>query len=129
MATLIAPAIVDKPRQAHACERRNPLEPLFAPRTLAVIGASETLGSVGYAVWKNLAGFEGAVYPINPNHENILGIQAFPKITALPESIDLAVIATPAATVPRIVHECIQAEVPAAIIMSAGFRECGTEGA
>jgi acetyltransferase len=129
MIALTPPAITEKPREAHARELRNPLEPLFSPRTLAVIGASETPGSVGYGVWKNLAGFDGAVYPVNPNHQSILGIQAFPKITAVPESIDLAVIVTPAGTVPRVIRECIQADVPAGIIMSAGFRECGAEGA
>jgi acetyltransferase len=101
---------------------------MFAPRCIAVIGASETAGSVGQALMKNLQIFDGRMFPINPKHKSVAGIEAFPNIGAMPEKADLAVIATPAPTVPGIIRECANAGVPAAIIISAGFRECGQTG-
>ncbi|HKI72344.1 MAG TPA: bifunctional acetate--CoA ligase family protein/GNAT family N-acetyltransferase [Verrucomicrobiae bacterium] len=109
--------------------RGNPLDAIFLPKTVAVISATEEPGSVGSALLKNLGAFEGAVYPVNPKRASVLGIQAFPNIAAVPEKVDLAVIATPAATVPNVIRECVQAGVPGAIIISAGFKECGTSGA
>lgn len=109
--------------------RPQPLEALFAPRSVAVIGATERPGSVGCAVWKNLEGFAGRVFPINPKHAAISGRAAFPSISAVPGSVDLAVIVTPAPTVPGLIRECAAAGVPAAIIISAGFREVGAAGA
>jgi acetyltransferase len=109
--------------------RPQPLDALFAPRNIAVIGASETAGSVGQALVQNLRLFDGRVFPINPKHKSVAGLEAFPNIAALPEKADLAVIATPAPTVPAIIRECANAGVPAAIIISAGFRECGPTGA
>ncbi len=109
--------------------RRNPLEALFSPRAVAIVGATEKEGSVGWAVMKNLGVFEGKVYPINPKRATVLGIPAFPTVASLPERVDLAVIATPATTVPGIIRECGKAGIPAGIIISAGFRECGGTGA
>lgn len=109
--------------------RPRPLEALFAPRSVAVIGATERPGSVGSAVWENLEGFAGHVFPINPKHAAIAGRAAFPNIAAVPEPVDLAVIVTPAPTVPSLIRECAAAGVPAAIIISAGFREVGPTGA
>lgn len=105
-----------------------PLDALFSPATIAVIGASETPGSVGESLMKNLAVFEGKVIAVNPRHASIKGIAAYPSVAAVPEAIDLAVIATPAATVPGVLRECVRAGVPAAIVISAGFRECGAKG-
>jgi acetyltransferase len=105
------------------------LDFLFAPKTVAVIGATERKGSVGRAVLENLSGFKGSVYPVNPKHPSLLGVPSFPSIAAIPAKIDLAVIATPASTVPGIVRECAQAGAKGAIILSAGFKECGPEGA
>jgi acetyltransferase len=104
------------------------LDFLFAPRSIAVIGATDKEGSVGRSVLENLRSFGGSLHPINPNHETILGMQAFPSVEAAPAPIDLAVIATPAPTVPGIVRECGQAGVRGAVILSAGFRESGSEG-
>jgi len=109
----------------------RPLEPIFAPRSVAVIGASERPGSVGRTLVSNLlrSSFGGTVYPVNPARTSVLAIKAHPTIGSLPEAVDLAVIATPASTVPAIVGECVEAGAKAAVIISAGFRESGPAGA
>ncbi len=118
---------------AHDVYRYTPrsLQPIFSPKTVAVIGATEKAGSVGRTVIWNLISspFGGTVYPVNPNRANILGIKAYPSIKDLPDPVDLAVIVTPAPTVPGIVAECVDAGVQGAIIISAGFKEVGPEGA
>ncbi len=118
---------------AHDVYRYTPrsLQPIFTPKTVAVIGATEKAGSVGRTVIWNLISspFGGTVYPINPKRANILGIKAYPSIKDLPDQIDLAVIVTPAPTVPAIIEECVEAGVKGAIVISAGFKEVGPEGA
>jgi acetyltransferase len=118
---------------AHDVYRYTPrsLQPIFSPKTVAVIGATEKAGSVGRTVIWNLISspFGGTVYPVNPKRENILGIRAYPHIKELPDKIDLAVIVTPAPTVPGIIEECVEAGVKGAIVISAGFKEVGPEGA
>ena len=118
---------------AHDVYRYTPrsLQPIFFPKTVAVIGATEKRGSVGRTVIWNLISspFGGTVYPVNPKRENILGIKAYPNIKDLPDQIDLAVIVTPAPTVPSIIEECVEAGVKGAIVISAGFKEVGPEGA
>ena len=111
--------------------RVHPLDVFFTPRTVAVVGATEKPASVGRTVLSNLLGspFGGAVFPINPNHDAVLGIKAYPSVAAAPAGVDLAVIATPAATVPGVVAECVDAGVKGAIIISAGFKEAGAGGA
>ena len=115
----------------HQQPTRQPLDVLFAPRSVAVVGASERPGSVGRTVLWNLISnpFGGTVYPINPNRPNVLGIKACPSLKALPEPVDLAVIVTPAPTVPGVIRECAELGVRGAIILSAGFKETGPEGA
>lgn len=110
---------------------RQPLDAIFKPETVAVIGASERPGSVGRTLMWNLISnpFGGTVYPVNPSRPNVMGIKAYPSIAEVPERVDLAVIVAPAASVPGIVSECVDAGVPGAIIISAGFREVGEEGA
>jgi acetyltransferase len=110
---------------------RASLNVFFKPETVAVIGASERAGSVGRTVLWNLISspFGGTVFPVNPNRPNVLGIHAYPNVAAVPEAVDLAVIVTPAPTVPGIIRECTEAEVKGAIILSAGFREAGAAGA
>ena len=110
-------------------ERRPILSTMFSPKSVAVIGASEKPGSVGRALLENLQSFSGRVFPINPSHARLLGQKAFPTIKDAPQQVDLAVIATPAATVPGIVAECAAAGVKGAVIISAGFKECGPAGA
>jgi acetyltransferase len=106
------------------------LDAMFRPRTVAVIGATERAGSVGRTTFANLIGssFRGNIYPVNPQHPEILGKQAYRSIAEVPGPVDLAVIVTPAATVPGVIGECIDAGVKAAVVISAGFRERGAEG-
>jgi len=110
--------------------RYHPLDIFFSPKTVALIGATESEGSVGRTILRNLIGnpFGGIVFPINPKRTSVLGIKAYPSISQLPEKVDLAVIATPAQTVPGVVRECVQAGARGAIIISAGFKEAGTDG-
>jgi acetyltransferase len=108
----------------------RPLDVLFQPASVAVIGATERESSVGRSILSNLLipEFKGKVYPVNPQHSNILGQTAYCSISEVPQPVDLAVIVTPAATVAGIVRECVNAGVKSAIVISAGFRERGTEG-
>ena len=110
--------------------RRHPLDVIFSPRNVAVIGASEAEGSIGRALLWNLIShpFGGTIYPVNPQRDNVLGILAYDSIADIPAQVDLAVIATPAQTVPGIIEACIAAGVKGAIIHAAGFREIGDEG-
>ena len=78
--------------------RRRPLSAFFAPQTIAVIAATETDNSVGRAIMTNLRSSKGKVYPVNSKHEQVFGMKAWPTIAAVPEPVDLALIATPAAT-------------------------------
>ncbi|MGI0480296.1 GNAT family N-acetyltransferase [Geminocystis sp. CENA526] len=108
----------------------NPLDFMFAPKSVALVGASEKEGSVGRTLLWNLIShpFGGTVYPINPKRKNVLGIRAYSSIREIPESIDLVVIAIPAVGVPNVIRECVETGVKGAIIISAGFKEIGPEG-
>ncbi len=110
--------------------RRHPLDAIFAPRNVAVIGATEKEDSVGRTLLWNLISnpFGGTVFPVNPKRNNVMGIRAYPSISDVPEQVDLAVIVTPAPTVPDLIEECVQNGVKGAIIISAGFKEIGEEG-
>jgi acetyltransferase len=111
--------------------RHRPLDPILSPKTIAVIGATERKRSVGRTVMTNLieGGFPGKIFPVNPIQETILGRPAYPNVAALPEVPDLAVIITPPKTVPGILKECAAAGIRGVIIISAGFKEIGVEGA
>ncbi len=102
----------------------------MSPRSIAVIGASRTEGSVGHAVLRNLVfgGFTGVLYPVNPRAHSILGIRSHAHIRDVGEQVDLAVIVVPAAGVTAAVRECADAGVRHFVIISAGFREIGGEG-
>ena len=106
------------------------LNKLFEPRSVAVFGASDREGAVGNLVFKNMieGGFKGEVFPINPKHEEVQGRKAFPDLKSLGQPIDLAVITTPAATVPAIIEACGSYGIRSAVIISAGFREIGQQG-
>lgn len=108
---------------------RAGLNELFAPRSVAVIGASETPHSVGRAILENLRPFRGQVFAINPKRSKVLGIATHPSIRAVPEPVDLAIIVTPAATVPSILGDCAAMGVKSAVVISAGFKEVGASGA
>ncbi len=109
---------------------RQALDAIFAPKSVAVIGATETPGSVGRTIVWNLisSSFGGTIYPVNPKRTSILGIKGYPNLTAVPEVVDLIVVVTPAPTVPGIVKEAVDIGVKSAIIISAGFKETGPEG-
>ena len=106
------------------------LDRIFSPRRIAVIGASDREGSVGAKLLGNLigVGYKGAVYPVNPFSPTIQGITAYPTIERIPRRVDLAIVATPAHTVPQIVQECGRAGVSGLVVISAGFKEAGEEG-
>ncbi len=111
-------------------QERHPLDAIFAPRNVAVIGATETMGSVGRTVLWNLISspFGGTVFPVNPKRPSVLGIKAYPSITAIPDKVDLIVVCTPAKSVPAIVKEAVACGITGAVIISAGFAELGEEG-
>jgi acetyltransferase len=102
---------------------------MLSPRSVALIGATEKRRSVGRAIMENLQASAAPVYPVNPNHRTVLGRKTYSAIADVPAPVDLAVIATPAVTVPSLVSECSAAGVKSAIIISAGFKECGAKGA
>jgi len=106
------------------------LDKIFNPRSVAIIGASDEEGTVGYALMKNFTehDFEGKIYPVNIRKTEIHGLKAYQTVEQIPEPIDLAVIATPAKTVPDIVEQCGKAGIKGIIIISAGFKEIGPEG-
>jgi len=106
------------------------LDKIFNPESIAVIGASDEEGSVGYRLLRNLigVGYRGVVYPVNPKKPSVQGIQTYPSVEKLPKQVDLAIIATPARIVPDIVEQCGKAGIQGIIIISAGFKEIGAEG-
>src|SRR5918993_3832506 len=88
-----------------------PLDAIFAPASVAVVGATEKAGSVGRTILQNLVGspFGGTVFPVNPKRPSVLGIKAYPSISAVPDRVDLAVLVTPAPAVPDLIGACIDA--------------------
>ncbi len=108
----------------------QPLDSIFKPKSIALIGAKDTFGSVGRTMLLNLtnAGYKGAVYPVNPKRDEVLGLKCYPSLRSLPEVVDLAIIVTPSKTVPALVQECVDLGIKGVIIISAGFKELGPEG-
>src|ERR1017187_1612798 len=106
------------------------LDAFFRPASVAVVGASVTPGSVGSILMRNLLQnpFGGVVYPVNPKRKAVHGVYCYPSLLEIPEAVELAVIATPASTVPATIQQCVERGVQAAIIISAGFSELGAEG-
>ena len=106
------------------------LDKIFNPQNVAIIGASDVEGSVGYAIVKNFTrmGYTGKVYFVNIRKPEILGVKTYPTVDQVPEPVDLAIIATPAKTVPDVMEECGKGKVKGVIIVSAGFKETGPTG-
>src|ERR1019366_2995304 len=104
---------------------------MFTPGSVAVIGATDRPGTVGRTVLENLlhGRFQGKVYAVNAKRDEVLGLRAYRSIRDIPPPVDLAVVATPAATVPQLIGECVDAGVKSAVVVSAGFKERGAEGA
>lgn len=106
------------------------LDAIFKPKTVAVIGAKDDAGSVGRTMLANLIGshFPGKIYPVNPKRSEVLGLPCFSSIASIKEQVDLAIIVTPAFSVPALIQECVNAHVKSCIIISAGFKELGEKG-
>jgi acetyltransferase len=107
------------------------LSRLFAPASVVLVGASSDPAKVGGRVLENLltAGFRGKLFAVNPRHAEVRGVRCVGSVADLPETPDLAVIVTPAATVPGVIEACGAKGIRAAVVISAGFREAGAEGA
>lgn len=114
-----------------APENRHYLAPLMEPSSVAVIGASERAGSIGEVLMRNMvkAKFHGKLYAVNPKHARVHGVRCYTAIGEVPQPVDLAVIATPAATAPDLIEQCGLAGVRTAVVISAGFGETGAAGA
>lgn len=105
------------------------LDPLFNPRSVAVIGATNHWNKWGNSTFASIIrNFEGRVYPINPREERVLGRPAYKSVLAVPDDVDLAVFVIPAPKIPPVMEECVAKGIKAGIIISAGFREIGEEG-
>lgn len=104
---------------------------LFEARSIAVIGASPKPGKVGHVILRNLiaSGFSGELYPVNPTADQILGRKAYPDLPSIPGPVELAVVVVPAVVVPQIMEQAGAKGVKVAVVISAGFRETGKEGA
>ena len=113
----------------NAVQARN-LESLFAPKSIAVIGASRSPTAVGHTLFRNLllGGYTGVLYPVNPKAKSILGVKCYPTLTAIGEPVDLAVIVVPSTFVCDLLEECGTCGVHNAIVITAGFKEIGGQG-
>jgi acetyltransferase len=109
---------------------RQGLDALFTPETVAVIGATDRAGSVGRTVLQNLLApaFRGRVYPVNPHRSELMGTKAYKSICEVPEPVHLVVLATPAATIPGLIGECVEVKAKSAVVISAGFKDRGAAG-
>ncbi|MCK5689868.1 acetate--CoA ligase family protein [Myxococcota bacterium] len=108
----------------------NKLDPIFRPRSVAVVGASSRRGTVGAEIFQNIIkhGYTGAVYPVNPKAHAVQSVRAYPSVGAIPEPVDMAVLVVPSTHMMSVVDECIEAGVKSLVIISAGFSETGEEG-
>ncbi|MCI4367515.1 MAG: CoA-binding protein, partial [Thermoplasmata archaeon] len=107
--------------------RSAALEEIFAPASVAVIGASNTPDTVGKSLFRNLlsSGFQGVVYPVNPKWKSVSGVRCYPNVSALPEVPDLAVVIVPAARVGPVVEDLGKLGTKGLVVISSGFREVG----
>jgi acetyl coenzyme A synthetase (ADP forming)-like protein len=113
-----------------AVSKSELLKTIFAPRSVAVIGASAKAQSLGRAVFANLlfAGYSGCVYPINTKAKSVLGVRAYPSVLDVPDEVDLAVVLVPAGMVPQVLRDAGRKGCKGAIVISAGFKEIGGGG-
>ena len=124
-------AIKPSKKKMHRSRGNQPLDVFFSPKTVAIVGATENPNTVGRTVMWNLvtSPFGGTVYPVNPKRPSVLGVKAYKSISDIPEQVDLAVIVTPPPSIPGIVRECGENGIHGAVVISAGFKEIGPEGA
>lgn len=129
---------VESSEDARAAEARREqraiaasILPIFYPRSIAVVGASRTPGSIGARLFDNLLhhGFSGVVYPVNPKTDVVRSVRTYPSLSAIPGDVDLAIIAVPAAAVLDVVRDCAEKGVRGLVVISAGFSEVGEAGA
>ena len=106
------------------------LDPIFKPRSIAVIGATPRAGTIGHEIVHNIVqyGFNGILFPVNPRHNYIKSIKCYPSVLEIADPIDLAIVVVPKEHVVGVVEECGKKGVKALVIISAGFREVGGEG-
>ena len=105
------------------------LKSIFEPESVAIVGASERANSVGSQVLLNVVeGFSGKIYPVNPKHDKVRGLDCYPSLSHIDHPIDLVIIAIPATRIPTVMRECTQHQVRAVIVLSAGFAEVGKKG-
>ena len=105
---------------------RQELEVFFFPRSVAIVGASRDPSKVGYQILYNMKmRYRGRIYPVNPRAEEIMGLKCYPRVSDIPDDVDLAVIAVPAQVVPQVVEDCGVKGVRGVIVISAGFKEVG----
>lgn len=110
-------------------ERLKKLDYLFHPRSIAFVGATETIGKWGFIIFNNIisGGYEGRLFPVNPGRKSIQGINAYPSVRDIPDEVDLAVFTVPANQVIGAVEDCVAKGVKAGVIITAGFKELGGE--
>jgi len=107
------------------------LDAMFFPKSLAIIGASNVPGKWGFLIITSILGkgYRGKIFPVNPKQETILGLKAYPRLDAIPEDIDLAILVIPARLIPDALRDCIARDIHAAVIITSGFKEAGKVGA
>jgi len=128
---MVAPATLSLVESVKSTGRAGrALDCFFAPHSVAVVGGTDKSGSVGRTVLLNLlqGPYRDKVHVVNPKRKEVLGALSFPSITHMPNPVDLAIIVTPAVTVPDIIAECVDFGVKSAVVISAGFRERGAQG-
>jgi acetyltransferase len=118
------------PSQDFIRKKTQPLDAIFEPKSIAVIGAKDDPNTVGKTLMHNLVqgGFQGPIYPVNPKRKTVLGLKCYPDVQSLPEAPDLAILITKAKVVPAVLRECASKGVKGCIVISAGFKEAGKEG-
>src|SRR5436305_10253080 len=116
---------------APSAPAHRPLDAIFEPRSIALVGASRRRDSIGFALLHNLvlSEFNGALYPVNPNAQVVHSLKCYPSVAAIPDPVDLAVILVPRPLVQGVVEECIARGVRGLVVITAGFSETGEEGA
>jgi acetate---CoA ligase (ADP-forming) len=128
--TDLTPEAIEAFERREAVASASAVRRFLEPRSVAVVGASRTRGTIGGELFRNLldSGFQGPVYPVNPKADVVQSVRAYPTVTDIPDEIDLAVIAVPASMVATVAEDCAKKGVDALLVISAGFAEIGEEG-
>jgi len=123
--------VVQKEEERERVSTLASLDSVLSPRSVAVIGASRQEGTIGQLIFECImeSGFSGVVYPVNPNAEAVRSVKAYASVLDVPDNVDLALVVVPARLVAGVVDECGRKKIHSVIVISDGFRECGSEGA